>query len=96
MVKFGLKKLLVSAFFAHGYTNKVVAMLAANAVGLTTFAGRGRRFERQAFDVGLFFAVRELGCNGLFSGGDAGRNDRFGFGVHSGKIEVDEKIRLGK
>ena len=62
-------------------------MLTANAVGLPTFAGRGRGFERQPFDVGFFVAVGELGRNGFFGSCDAGRNDRFGLGVHGKKVE---------
>lgn len=78
--------LLVSAFFTEGNADKVAAILTANAVGLPAFAGRGGRFEGDAFDVGLFFAVGELGCDGLFGGGDRGRDDRFGFGVHGKKV----------
>lgn len=75
MVKFGLVKLLISAFFAHGYTNKVAAMLTTDAVGLPTFTGRGRGLKDQTFDVGFFVAVGELRRNGFFSGCNAGRDN---------------------
>jgi hypothetical protein len=57
-------------------------MFTANAVSLPAFAGCGGRFEGETFDVGLFFAVSELGRDGFFGGGDRSRDDRFGFGVH--------------
>lgn len=82
-----MMKLLISAFFAHGYTNKVAAMLTTDAVGLPAFAGSGRGLKDQFFDVGFFVAVGELGRNGLFGGRDAGRNNGFWLRIHGKKVE---------